>query len=125
MTLLSIAELDKTLFTFATPRNVSSFGCLDDRACTGADLSLRGELFRFPDFLADGKHFRIEYGRDETHRDFQQVARRLLGFVFDNDVVDARLAGVTRLAVIGADLCERRELDRDVLDDVTEVSSFL
>src|SRR6185369_6905189 len=78
----------------------------------------------FPDLFTDGKHFRAEHSGDQTNRDLEQVARSLLGFVFDHHVVDARLAGVTRLAVISADVCKRCEFDRNMLDNVTEVSSF-
>jgi hypothetical protein len=48
----------------------------------------------------------------------------MLSFVFDRDVVDARFTGVSSLAVIRAGVGECGELDRDVLDNVTEVSSF-
>jgi hypothetical protein len=60
---------------------------------------------------------------DELHGLFKQVRARLLRFEFDRDVVDA--AGVvTCLAVRAADACKLGQLERDMLDDVSEVSSF-
>lgn len=105
-------------------RNISTFRGLDDRACAWTKLCLRRDLFRFPDLLPNRKHLRIEHRGNEAHGNLQQVPRSLLRFELDDDVVDARLTGETSLAVIRADVRERRDLDRHVLDDVTKIRAF-
>ena len=124
MTVLSVTQLHETLVTFAPPGNVSLLGCFDYCARARTQFSLHGDLFCFPDLFADGERFRVQNGSYEPNGNFQQVTRRLLGFIFDRDVINARLARVSSFTVIRADVRQRRELDRYVFDDVTEVSSF-
>jgi hypothetical protein len=101
---LSITQLHEAFVALASPRDVSSFRRFDNCARARPELSVRRDLFCFPDLFADGERFRIENGSDETYRNVQQVARRLLCLVLDRHVVNARLTRMSSLAVIRAGL---------------------
>jgi hypothetical protein len=61
---------------------------------------------------------------DEAHRSLDQVLHAGFRLVFNGDEIASRHIRRDRLAARRRDACRISELERDVLDDVAEVSAF-